>query len=291
LRGVETNEINFIKSNAKNNSNMTKFTIGVIIPVFNSGREAINAIGSVIAQTNVSVQEIVVVDDGSTDDSADFLRKTCRELSISVRILSTPNGGAANARNHGMQNCNCDLYAFLDSDDTWLSNKLERQLSFFSDISVGMVGCLTSMGRAGTFSYINSSGFRIINLRQQLFKNYFQTSTVIVRRHVVQSVGPFPTDQRHAEEGDFFNRIVGCYKSILLTEFLVDYGGGKHGFGASGLSSNLIAMEKGELRNILRVFKRGDCGFGILAIAVSYSLMKFVRRVIITALRRRLSNV
>ncbi len=266
-------------------------TVGVIIPVYNSGREAINAIRSVVAQTNVSVQEIVVVDDGSTDDSADFLRKTCRELSIPVHILSTPNGGAANARNHGMQNCSCDLYAFLDSDDTWLRNKLERQLSFFADASVGMVGCLTTMGRTGTFRYIPSSNFRIISLRLQLFKNYFQTSTVIVRRHVVQSVGSFPTNQRHAEEGDFFNRITARYKSILLPEFLVDYGGGKQGFGASGLSANLIAMEKGELRNILRAFSRGDCSFGIFAIAVSYSMIKFVRRVIITALRRRLSNV
>jgi glycosyltransferase involved in cell wall biosynthesis len=266
-------------------------TLGVIIPVYNSGREAINAIRSVVAQTNVSVHEIVVVDDGSVDDSADFLRRTCQDLSIPVRILSTPNGGAANARNHGMQNCSCDLYAFLDSDDTWLSNKLERQLSFFADTSVGMVGCLTTMGKTGAFRYVKGTDFRIISLRQQLFKNYFQTSTVIVRRHVVQSVGPFPSDQRHAEEGDFFNRIAARYKSILLPELLVDYGGGKQGFGASGLSANLIAMEKGELRNIFRAFSRGDCSFGILAIAVSYSLIKFVRRVIITALRRRLSNV
>lgn len=260
-------------------------TVGVIIPVYNSGREAINAIRSVATQTNASVQEIVVVDDGSTDESAAYLRKTCRELSIPVHILSTPNGGAANARNHAMQNCSCDLYAFLDSDDIWLSNKLERQLSLFADTSVGMVGCLTTMGRAGAYRFINSGGFRIISLRQQLFKNYFQTSTVIVRRHVVQSVGSFPTDQRHAEEGDFFNRIAARYKSILLPEFLVDYGGGKQGFGASGLSANLIAMERGELHNILRAFRRGDCGFGILVIVVSYSLIKFVRRVIITALR------
>jgi glycosyltransferase involved in cell wall biosynthesis len=265
--------------------------LGVIIPVYNSGREAINAIRSVVAQTNVSVHEIVVVDDGSVDDSAGFLRRTCQDLSIPVRILSTPNGGAANARNHGMENCSCDLYAFLDSDDTWLSNKLERQLSFFADTSVGMVGCLTTMGKTGAFRYIKGTDFRIISLRQQLFKNYFQTSTVIVRRHVVQSVGPFPSDQRHAEEGDFFNRIAARYKSILLPELLVDYGGGKHGFGASGLSANLIAMEKGELRNIFRAFSRGDCGFGILSIAVLYSLIKFLRRVIITSLRRRLRNV
>ncbi len=265
-------------------------TVGVIIPVYNSGRQAIDAIRSVVAQTSFSVKEIIVVDDGSTDDSADFLRKTCLDLIIPVHILSTQNGGAANARNYGMRNCCCDLYAFLDSDDTWFSNKLERQLSFFSDPSVGMVGCLTTMGGVVAFHPDYSSDSRIISLRQQLFKNYFQTSTVIVRRHVVQSVGPFPVNQRHAEEGDFFNRITARYKSILLPEFLVDYGGGKQGFGASGLSANLIEMEKGELRNILRAFRRGDCGFLILAIAVSYSLIKFVRRLMISTFRSKVSN-
>jgi glycosyltransferase involved in cell wall biosynthesis len=266
-------------------------TVGVIIPIFNSGRAAIRAIRSVSAQVNVPVHEIVVVDDGSSDDSADFLRNACRDLSIPVRIISTPNGGAANARNHGMLNCGSDLYAFLDSDDTWLNDKLERQVPLFLDPSVGMVGTLTTMGHSDASRSDNSGVFRVISLRQQLFKNSFQTSTVIVRREVVEAVGPFPVNQRHAEEGDFFNRIAAHYKCILLPEVLVDYGGGKQGFGASGLSANLIAMEKGELRNIRRAYSRGDCGFGLMAVAITYSLIKFARRILITSLRRLGKNV
>ena len=265
-------------------------TVGVIIPVFNSGREAIGAIKSVMAQTNVSVKEIVVVDDGSTDDSSDFLRKSCRDLCIPVRFFSIPNGGAANARNHGMQNCDCDLYAFLDSDDVWFSEKLDRQVPLFSDSSIGMVGCLTTMGRGAARRPIASDVFRVISLRQQLFKNHFQTSTVIARRDVVEAVGPFPLDQRHAEEGDFFNRIAAHYKCVLVPEVLVDYGDGKQGFGASGLSANLIAMEKGELRNIRRACRRGDCCFGLHALAISYSLIKFLRRCLISFLRRQVKN-
>jgi glycosyltransferase involved in cell wall biosynthesis len=265
-------------------------SVGVIVPVFNSGREAIGAIRSIVDQTKVSVKEIVVVDDGSADNSADFLRKACRDLSIPVRILCIPNGGAANARNQGMQNCDCDLYAFLDSDDVWFSEKLDRQVPLFTDSSIGMVGCLTTMGRGAASRSIASGVFRVISLRQQLFKNHFQTSTVIVRRHVVEAVGPFPLDQRHAEEGDFFNRIAAHYKCVLVPEVLVDYGNGKQGFGASGLSANLIAMEKGELRNIRRARRRGDCGFGLHALAISYSLIKFVRRVLISFLRRQRNN-
>jgi glycosyltransferase involved in cell wall biosynthesis len=263
-------------------------TLGVIIPVYNSGREAINGIRSVVRQTNVVIQEIIVVDDGSSDDSADFLQKETLAFDTTVKIVSITNGGAANARNYGMEICSCDLYAFLDSDDTWLSEKLERQIPFFTDPTVGMVGCLTTMGEKDLLTSITSGTHDFISLRQQLFKNYFQTSTVVVRRSVVESVGPFPSDQRYAEEGDFFNRIAAEYKCVLLQEVLVDYGCGKHGFGASGLSANLVAMEKGELRNILRTYNRGDCGFVMFSISVTYSLIKFFRRLLVTFKRRLL---
>jgi glycosyltransferase involved in cell wall biosynthesis len=256
------------------------------MPIFNSGREAISGIISVLQQTNVSIQQIVVVDDGSSDDSADFVRNASVGFDIPVEIFSISNGGAANARNHGMENCRCDLYAFLDSDDTWLSDKLERQIPFFTDPSVGMVGCLTTMGQRDSRRFGNRGASTFISLRQQLFKNHFQTSTVVVRRSVVEAVGSFPTNQRHAEEGDFFNRVAAKYKCVLLRETLVDYGRGKCGFGASGLSANLVAMEKGELRNLFRVYHRGDCGFVMLLLALLYSLLKFVRRFFVTFMRR-----
>jgi glycosyltransferase involved in cell wall biosynthesis len=260
-------------------------TLGVIIPVYNSGRLALGAIQSVLAQTGARATEIVVVDDGSKDGSADFLREACRDFPIPVRIFSIPNGGAANARSHGMRECRCDLYAFLDSDDAWFPGKLARQLPLFeADPDVGLVGSLTTMGGRALGT---PGGVRAIALRDQLFKNHFQTSTVIVRRRVVEDVGSFPQDQRHAEEGDFFNRVAAKYRCLLLTDVLVDYDNGKQGFGASGLSANLVAMEKGELRNIRRTYLRGDCGFGLQAAAIGYSLLKFGRRVLISFIGRR----
>lgn len=262
-------------------------TLGVIIPVYNSGRMALGAIRSVLAQTGAAATEIVVVDDGSRDGSADFLRQACRALPIPVRIVSIANGGAANARSHGMRACACELYAFLDSDDAWFPDKLARQLPLFDDPRVGLVGCLTTMGGGTPRSPGEAAQIRDIGLGDQLFKNYFQTSTVIVRRSVVEAVGPFPQDQRHAEEGDFFNRVAARYRCVLLLEVLVDYDNGKQGFGASGLSANLVAMEKGELRNIHRAWRRGDCGFGLHALATAYSLAKFARRVLISFIGRR----
>lgn len=261
-------------------------TIAVIIPVFNSGKEAVHAIDSVIKQTLVTVSEIIVVDDGSTDNSALLLRSYCGNLAVPVRIFSIPNGGAANARNFGMQKSNCDFFAFLDSDDTWFSNKLEKQIPFFADPAVGMVGCLTTMGANKKGKSHSTNKYRDIGLRQQLFKNYFQTSSVIVRRSSIDAVGPFPIGQRYAEEGDLFNRVASRYRCILVQDALVDYHNGKNGFGASGLSSNLIAMEKGELANLLLVVKRGDYSRLIISVAILYSIVKFLRRVMIVSYRK-----
>jgi len=262
-------------------------SIGVIIPVFNSGREALGAIRSVMDQVHIRATEIVVVDDGSVDGSATIIRDACKDYPIPVRIFSVPNGGAANARSHGMSQCQCDFYAFLDSDDTWLPNKLHRQMPQFANAEqVGMVGSLTTMGLRGAAASTASGDIAPISLKQQLFKNHFQTSTVVVRRRVVEQIGMFPRDQRHAEEGDFFNRIAAKYTCLLLKEVLVNYDNGKQGFGSSGLSANLLAMEKGELRNIRRAYLRGDCGIATCAAATAYSLLKFGRRVLISSMRK-----
>ena len=126
-----------------------------------------------------------------------------------------------------------------------------------------------------------------ITARAQLFKNFFQTSTVVVRRSVLDRVGLFPAGQRHAEEGDLFLRVAAHSQCVLLNEILVDYNRGKGGFGVAGLSANIWAMERGELANIRRALKRAECTFPVFAAATIFSLVKFARRFLIRVFRRR----
>jgi glycosyltransferase involved in cell wall biosynthesis len=261
--------------------------VSVVIPVFNSGVTAIAAIESVLGQT-VKVREILVVDDGSIDGSGLLVAERFHGIADLVKVFRIDNVGAAGARNHGVSRASSAYIAFLDSDDLWMSTKLEKQLGVINDVpSVGMVGTQTTMGAKKSIDpgVGRSAKPVVVSSTMQLFKNFFQTSTVLVRRSVLDSVGHFPTGQRYAEEGDLFIRIAAHSKCILLNEVLVDYCGGKGGFGEAGLSANLNAMECGELGNIYRALQRGNCGSIVFLAAIFFSVLKFSRRQILQTLR------
>ncbi len=98
--------------------------VSVVIPLWNNERYIGEAIASALAQTHPA-QEIVVVDDGSTDDSAAI----AAAFGPPVRILSTAHAGQGAARNRGARAVTGEVLAFLDADDLWLPTKLERQLA------------------------------------------------------------------------------------------------------------------------------------------------------------------
>jgi glycosyltransferase involved in cell wall biosynthesis len=255
-------------------------TISVVIPLYNSGESAILAINSALNQS-LPCHEIIVINDGSTDDS--LLRVSSKFGNLcNVKIFSIENKGAAGARNYGILKSNSDYIAFLDSDDLWLPRKLEIQMNYLlADPELSLVGALTNMKNFLSHKALKPNPFIDISLRDLLFKNYFQTSTVVVDSYIIKSVGGFPEGRRHAEEGDLFMRIASKFKCILINEVLVDYSGGKRGFGSSGLSSNLWAMEFGELQNILNAYQRNDCGLFMFMLSTAYSLVKFARRFIL----------
>lgn len=102
--------------------------VSAIIPTYNRSRDLRIAVGTALAQTYpASALEIIVVDDGSTDDTAEVVR---REFGDRVRYLKKPNGGVSSARNHGMAAAKGDYLALLDSDDEWLPAHVAEQAGF-----------------------------------------------------------------------------------------------------------------------------------------------------------------
>ena len=102
--------------------------IGVIIPAFNAERFIRDAVHSVLAQTHQSV-ECIVVDDGSTDATA----VAVAEFGDRVRLVQQANRGVSAARNRGAAETRAELLAFLDADDRWHPERLERGLAFLHE--------------------------------------------------------------------------------------------------------------------------------------------------------------
>lgn len=122
----------------------------------------------------------------------------------------------------------------------------------------------------------------VVTFNNQLVKNYFQPSTVLFRRCVLQSCGYFIEGMTHAEEGLFFYKIVDKYKCVLLNKNLLVYGEGKQLFGHSGLSSDLWKMEKGELYNYWFLRNENMITKRRYYILITISIIKFLRRLIIS---------
>src|SRR5262245_46890815 len=114
---------------------MTEPTISVIIPAYRAAGTIRRALDSVFAQTHLP-DEVIVVDDGSPDDLANALQP----FQDRVTLIPKTNGGAASARNLGIDRCRGDVIAFLDADDYWYPTKLERQVAILTAYpEVGLV--------------------------------------------------------------------------------------------------------------------------------------------------------
>lgn len=172
--------------------------ISVVIPVYNRERYVVEAIQSVLDQTRPA-DEVVVVDDGSTDQSVQVVQRMGSPI---VRIVRQANAGIGAARNRGVAESSGDLIAFLDSDDVWTREKLEVQERAFDDAGVMLVfGQLIQFlssdqhdEMAGTFAIAQepAPGFSAI--------------TLLARRVAIERTGPFDTGLRVGEFIDWLAR-------------------------------------------------------------------------------------
>jgi teichuronic acid biosynthesis glycosyltransferase TuaG len=113
--------------------------VSIVMPAYNSGKYIADSIRSVLAQT-YSDWELIVVDDGSTDDTAAVVRDFMKHESR-VKYIYQENGRLGKARNTGIRNSSGDLVAFLDSDDLWMETKLERQTHALREYEADLVYC------------------------------------------------------------------------------------------------------------------------------------------------------
>jgi len=192
----------------------------VVIPAYNAGSTIARAIDSVLAQT-WSENEIIVVDDGSTDDTENLVRQYDR-----VKYCKQENQGQSVARNRGILEATFDWIAFLDADDEWYPDKIEMQWKILEK-NPFLMWCATnydiydgdrSSPRIRTDAAIGAADHRgvISNYFEKAGKGCCQISTItlVVRKSVFDKVGFFDADLRSAEDTDMWWRIAHLYPEI-----------------------------------------------------------------------------
>lgn len=195
--------------------------ISVVIPTYNRGYCIARAIESVLKQT-MQDYEVIVVDDGSTDDTAEKLQA----FADRIAVVQGPHLGVSEARNTGIRRASGEYLAFLDSDDTWFPHKLERVMQVFAgEPSIGMV--------TSNLQLVNPDTGEILGIKPQsrpgktyqemLIKGSGQASGLVVKRQCLELVGLFDSTTDGMEDYELILRVSKRFPFRHLEEPLGNY--------------------------------------------------------------------
>lgn len=200
--------------------------VSVIIPTFNCGPYIAQAIESV-CQQGYSNLEIIVIDDGSTDDTPVIVQRLSDPR---VKNFRTEQRGNYFARNRGLAEARGDFIAFLDADDVWVKDKLERQMQEFEkNPALGMCCSnyfLRYKDKEGLYaetlcsydtSFDTASGF----VDKLIRKNIVVMSTLVIRRECLAKLGPFDTAFQNAMDYEYSLRLAFNFFALYLADRLV----------------------------------------------------------------------
>lgn len=253
------------------------YTVSAVIPAYDAENSIIQCLDSIVNQT-YPVHEIIVIDDGSTDNTVVLIENFIINHSFPViKLIRQENAGPSAARNLGIKNSSGDFIAFLDSDDQWLPEKTMLQMDIFmKDNEVILVSCLCGH----RLNLKTESEVVIVNLRTLMAGNLFSTPTVIVRKDLLIKTS-FDQSQKYSEDYGLWLKLAGAGKCILLNKVLVTLDD-KPIYGQRGLSARLWKMEKGELRNYRVIYQLGLIGFGELCFFSLFSFLKYIKRELVS---------
>ena len=222
--------------------------VSVIISTYNYGLYVCDAVESALSQT-YSMVEVIVVDDGSTDDT----RERLAPYTDRIKYIYQNNAGVSAARNTGMRVAQGEYLAFLDADDRFHPQKLEFQMALFArDRKLGLVGTghttrvpviwETSVGSQFETDYFT--------LEDMVIQPRFGTSTVVLRKECIESVGSFDPALSRVEDYDLWIRIAAKYRIAVIPLRLMWYR-----LSPGSLSRNAAAMERYHRLVIERAFE------------------------------------
>lgn len=225
--------------------------VSVVIPTFNRSRTILKALQSVLMQKGVFF-EVLVVDDGSTDETSKRVEEAAKGRS-EIRYFVQPNQGPSAARNLGIKNAKGSHVAFLDSDDEWLPGKLKTQLEFFEENPTYLI-CQTEEIWIRSGKRVNPmkkhKKFGGFIFEKCLPLSVVSPSCVMMRREFFDQVGFFDEALPACEDYDLWLRASSRFPIGLIEKpYVVRYGG--H---ADQRSREFPVMDQFRIRSLLNLF-------------------------------------
>ncbi|MBI3350404.1 MAG: glycosyltransferase [Burkholderiales bacterium] len=212
---------------------LTAPQIAVVMPAYNSADYINEAIDSALAQTGVTI-ELIVVDDGSSDDTV----KRVQAYGDRVRLIEQPNQGSAVARNRGVAAANAEFIAFLDADDYWHPQKLAKQWALVRD-GASLVYSRFSLWEPGGTGDFPAADAYLADCQEQgrvskpirngwlyidlLLDCEVWTSTVLARKDLIQKVGGFDVSLRKGQDYDLWLKLANEAEWHGVSESLALY--------------------------------------------------------------------
>lgn len=236
--------------NPRTESNDEAPLVSVVIPAYNCDQYLARAISSALAQSHTKI-ECIVVNDGSTDRTADIIAS----FGDRIRGISQPNAGASAARNAGIATALGKYVAFLDADDYWLPTKIANQIEVFRrHPELVLVSCDFTWERPGTDHIGGSTSPKFEAESVQVFRDltqllrdpYLGTPTVIVDRESLRQSGCFDTSLPLAEDVDMYFRLCTGRSYAILHQALARF----------QLRQGSLTSQLRGYRDNLRVFDR-----------------------------------
>ena len=230
--------------------------VSVIIPAYNVEKYIGETLDSVLTQT-YSDFEVVVVDDGSQDQTASIIKQYQTKYPKKIRLIQKENGGPSKARNVGIKASTGEYIAFIDADDLWLPGKLEKQVGYFEKqpSQVGLVYTnAKKFDEQGIWTlpkrYRKKRAYGWI-YKDLLRQNMIPNQSVIVRKRCFEEVGFFEEFLDIIEDHDMWIRIAMKYEIAFLEETLSLYR--EHSQGRSKGDEKTMNREIGVMEKHLKI--------------------------------------
>ena len=255
--------------------------LSIIIPCYNSESTILRSLNSIISQ-NINIKyEIVIIDDGSIDNTRLIIEHFINNHKhIDIFYHYQNNSGVSSARNTGFNFSKGDYIALLDSDDIWENNKINTQIDILiRNSKIEFLGTNRN----------NESHF-LINKKIYIYKmNFFllftkwwpSTPTIIFKKSILKNTGMYNENLKFAEDGEFYYRVIKYANLYVLNKSFVKTCPEKDTYGDTGLSSNLKSMYNGEIFILKSALYNKDVKLLPFILFYIYITIKYIRRIIL----------